>query len=125
MTYFGRAFFAESLRENSSFGTAFDAAKVRVTEREAAMGFEPSNPQMFVGGLMKTALPALEQALFEAPTVSSDFGADANAELSISIDGFSVIEDSAQPDDSSSELSDDGASDITTDDFGDVQIQIQ
>jgi hypothetical protein len=29
------------------------------------MGFEPSEPQMVVGSLMKTALPAFEQVLFD------------------------------------------------------------
>lgn len=65
MTYFGQAFFAESLRENNSFAAAFKDAKLRVAERESFMGFEPSKPQMQVGSLMKTALPAFEQALFD------------------------------------------------------------
>ena len=37
------------------------------------MGFEPSNPQMVIGSLMKTALPAFEQVLFDKtrpPTVA-------------------------------------------------------
>ena len=64
ITYFGEAFFSESLRENTSFETAFKAATQRIHERETAMGFEPSEPQMVVGKLMQTALPAFEQALF-------------------------------------------------------------
>lgn len=64
MTYFGEAFFAESLRDNTSFAAAFKAAKKRIHERESLMGFEPSEPQMVVGKLMQTALPAFEQALF-------------------------------------------------------------
>jgi hypothetical protein len=64
MTYFGEAFFAESLRNNTSFSAAFKAAKKRIHERESLMGFEPSEPQMVVGKLMQTALPAFEQALF-------------------------------------------------------------
>lgn len=65
MTYFGQAFFAESLRGNTSFEAAFKDARLRVNERENAMGFEPSEPQMVIGSLMETALPAFEQALFD------------------------------------------------------------
>ena len=73
MTYFGQAFFAESLRSNTSFEAAFKDARVRVHEREGVMGFEPSEPQMAVGSLMETALPAFEQVLFDKtrPPVAS------------------------------------------------------
>jgi len=64
MTYFGQAFFAESLRENTSFSDAFKDAAYRVQERDLYMGFEPSEPQMVIGSLMETALPAFEQVLF-------------------------------------------------------------
>ena len=63
MTYFGQAFFAESLRENTSFSDAFKDAAYRVQERELYMGFEPSEPQMVIGSLVETALPAFEQGL--------------------------------------------------------------
>ncbi|WP_367106320.1 C13 family peptidase [uncultured Psychrobacter sp.] len=65
MTYFGQAFFAESLRENNSFAAAFKDARLRVRQREDSMGFESSDPQMAIGSLMETALPAFEQALFD------------------------------------------------------------
>lgn len=65
LTYFGRAFFAESLREKNTFEEAFAYAAKRVSEKEALMGLTPSKPQMDVGSLMKTALPELEKALFE------------------------------------------------------------
>ncbi len=65
MTYFGQAFFAESLRENTSFAAAFKDASLRIREREASMGFEPSEPQMVIGSLMETALPAFEKTLFD------------------------------------------------------------
>ncbi|MGY8858029.1 MAG: C13 family peptidase [Pseudomonadales bacterium] len=73
MTYFGQAFFAESLRGNTSFESAFKDASIRVNERESAMGFEPSEPQMVIGSLMETALPAFEQVLFDKarPSVAS------------------------------------------------------
>lgn len=64
-TYFGQAFFAESLRSNTSFEAAFKDARVRVHDRESVMGFEPSEPQMAIGSLMETALPAFEQVLFD------------------------------------------------------------
>ncbi|WP_201527727.1 C13 family peptidase [Psychrobacter frigidicola] len=72
MTYFGQAFFAESLRENTSFAAAFKDASLRVSEREGFMGFEPSEPQMVIGSLMETALPAFEQVLFDKarPTIA-------------------------------------------------------
>lgn len=65
MTYFGRAFFAESMREQNTLDGAFKQARRRVGEREALMGFEPSEPQMVVGAMMQAALPELEKALFD------------------------------------------------------------
>lgn len=65
LTYFGRAFFAEALRANTGFERAFEQAYRRVGEREALRGFEPSEPQMVIGSLMKTALPEFEKMLFE------------------------------------------------------------
>lgn len=73
MSYFGRAFFAESLREKNTLADAFNQARRRVGEREALMGFEPSEPQMEVGAMMQLALPELEKALFDHvknPTVT-------------------------------------------------------
>ena len=90
MTYFGQAFFAESLRSNTSFESAFKDARLRVNERESAMGFEPSEPQMVIGSLMETALPAFEQVLFDKtrPPVASII----NDSDSIAIN---IVEDSA------------------------------
>ena len=90
MTYFGQAFFAESLRGNTSFESAFKDARLRVNERESAMGFEPSEPQMVIGSLMETALPAFEQVLFDKtrPPVASII----NDSDSIAIN---IVEDSA------------------------------
>ncbi|MFL1731863.1 C13 family peptidase [Moraxella oculi] len=64
MTYFGRAFFAQSMQEQQTIENAFRQARRRVSEREALMGFEPSEPQMVVGAMMQMALPQLEKALF-------------------------------------------------------------
>lgn len=68
MTYFGRAFFSESMREQTTLVDAFNQARRRVSEREALMGFEPSEPQMVVGAMMQEALPELEKALFHHAT---------------------------------------------------------
>lgn len=65
MSYFGRAFFAEGLREQNTLIGAFNQAYRRVNEREALMGFEPSEPQIAMGEMMQLALPELEKALFD------------------------------------------------------------
>ncbi len=64
LTYFGRAFFDESMRGASSFDKAFAQAARRVAEKEALMGLPASEPQMAVGELMQTALPEFEKVLF-------------------------------------------------------------
>lgn len=97
MTYFGQAFFSESLRENTSFATAFKDAAYRVQERELYMGFEPSEPQMVVGSLMKTALPAFEQALFDkshTPTapITNDNHMQINIEPFDNVDSAGYVE---------------------------------
>ncbi|WPC04553.1 C13 family peptidase [Pseudomonas benzenivorans] len=46
-TYFGRALFAEALQQTDDLQRAFELAKARVAEREAADGFEPSEPQIW------------------------------------------------------------------------------
>lgn len=64
LTYFGRAFFAEALRDTTSLEDAFKYTTERIANREALMGFSPSEPQMVSGSLMKNALPEFEKALF-------------------------------------------------------------
>jgi Peptidase C13 family len=46
ITYFGRAFFANALNQTDSFFTAFDQAKIEVTEREKEIEGDPSEPQI-------------------------------------------------------------------------------
>ncbi|MGE6481491.1 C13 family peptidase [Psychrobacter namhaensis] len=91
MTYFGQAFFAESLRENTSFEAAFKDAAYRVQERELYMSFEPSEPQMVIGSLMETALPAFEQVLFDKtrPPVASIINHNNSTAINIVPDGTS------------------------------------
>lgn len=66
-TYFGQAFFAESLRRTTHLADAFNEAKLSIAKHEADMGFEPSNPQFVIGSLMQNALPAFEKALMPQP----------------------------------------------------------
>ncbi len=63
-TYFGRAFFDESLRREHSLHAAYEAAVLAIREREQAEGFEPSKPQWWIGDRMATDLPTLEKTLF-------------------------------------------------------------
>jgi hypothetical protein len=61
-TYFGEALFQQGLAHEESILAAFEAAKVRVAEREAAAGFKPpSNPQVYVGAAMATKLKELDR----------------------------------------------------------------
>lgn len=49
LTYFGKAFFDQALRETYSFSTAFEKARALIGERERANRFQASNPDMYVG----------------------------------------------------------------------------
>ncbi len=73
-TYFGQAFFAESLRRYTKFRTAFDEAVISINQREQQMGFEPSEPQFVIGDLMKQALPKFEQSLVSKTVNIDEFG---------------------------------------------------
>ena len=68
-TYFGQAFFAESLPKLRRFQPAFDAASKRIAEREKMMGFEPSEPQLVMGEAIKARLPEFENSLKPLPAV--------------------------------------------------------
>ena len=68
-TYFGQAFFAESLPKLRRFQPAFEAASKRIAEREKMMGFEPSEPQLVMGEAIKARLPAFENSLKPLPAV--------------------------------------------------------
>jgi hypothetical protein len=61
-TYFGEALFQQGLAHAESVLEAFDAAKVRVAEREKAVGFKrPSNPQIYMGPAMATKIKELDR----------------------------------------------------------------
>ena len=68
-TYFGQAFFAESLPKFRRFQPAFEAASKRIAEREKMMGFEPSEPQLVMGEAIKARLPEFENSLKPLPAV--------------------------------------------------------
>ncbi|WP_407303659.1 C13 family peptidase [Acinetobacter sp.] len=63
-TYFGRAFFDQSMREQNSISAAFEQTKGTVAQWEKAQGFEASEPQWSIGKNMAFMLPQLEQRLF-------------------------------------------------------------
>ncbi|MGE8561775.1 MAG: C13 family peptidase [Acinetobacter sp.] len=67
-TYFGRAFFDQSMREQTSISAAFEQSKETVAQWEKAQGFEASEPQWSIGKNMEFMLPQLEQRLFPATT---------------------------------------------------------
>ncbi len=62
-TWFSRALYDEALRETFSFTKAFERAKRSVGERERASGYEPSNPQIFVGEAIRKKLASFERRL--------------------------------------------------------------
>lgn len=68
-TYFGQAFFAESLPKLRRFQPAFESASKRIAEREKMMGFEPSEPQLVMGEAIKARLPEFENSLKPLPAV--------------------------------------------------------
>jgi len=71
-TYFGRAYFDQALRETHSFVAAFDRARAAILRREGAERREPSCPQLFVGGAIRTKLKQFERRLVLGPHVTSD-----------------------------------------------------
>ncbi len=61
-TYFGEALFTQGLAKSDSILGAFERAKKRVAEREAAAGLAPpSNPQLSVGAAIAEKLKELER----------------------------------------------------------------
>ncbi|MBS7664088.1 caspase family protein [Pseudomonas lalucatii] len=75
-TYFGRALFAEALQQTYDLQRAFELAKAHVAEREAADGFEPSEPQIWAPEAVlahwrEWRRQQDEQALSAAPTDKS------------------------------------------------------
>ena len=63
LTYFGKAYFDEALRNTYSFARAFEAARVAIGKREQSLGLTPSNPQIFVGEAIAEKLQRMERRL--------------------------------------------------------------
>ena len=60
LTYFAEAYFQEALPASDSLLTAFDAAKIWVTEKEISEEKNPSKPQIFIGKEMQHYLEVFE-----------------------------------------------------------------
>jgi len=60
-TYLGKALYDEALRKTHSIEAAFRTARELIREREKAQGFEPSDPQIFVGEAMRGKLLQMQQ----------------------------------------------------------------
>lgn len=59
LTYFGEAFFRDSLPQAASLREAFDAAEKLVLEREREEGFKSSRPQAFFGERIEQRLASM------------------------------------------------------------------
>lgn len=62
-TWLAQALFNEELRKTYSIEAAFAAARKSIAERERAQGFEPSEPQLFVGAEIRRKLAEIEGRL--------------------------------------------------------------
>lgn len=62
-TYLAQALFNEELRKTYSMEAAFAAARKSIAERERAQGYEPSEPQLFVGAEIRRKLAEVEGQL--------------------------------------------------------------
>lgn len=62
-TYFGRAYFDEALRSTYSFIEAFRVARPKIAAREAAQGFVPSDPQIYIGKGIQPVLHTFQSQL--------------------------------------------------------------
>jgi hypothetical protein len=60
LTYFGEAFFKEALPGSASLEQAFSRAASLIAARETAQGLPHSNPQMYMGRLMRAKLALVE-----------------------------------------------------------------
>lgn len=60
LTYFGEAFFRDSLAHNTSLEESFDQALILISERESSESRTPSNPQSYIGDLIRPKLEELD-----------------------------------------------------------------
>lgn len=82
-TYFGQAFFGDSLPKFRHFLPAFEDAKKAIAKRERSMGFEPSEPQMVIGKDMAQRLPTFEKTLNTDVPVKSQSTINASTAIPI------------------------------------------
>jgi len=61
LTYFGEAFYRDSLPGAIDLRSAFEAAREDIRQREKDEGFKPSKPQAHFGELMEAKLREIEQ----------------------------------------------------------------
>jgi len=100
-TYFGRAFFAEAMRNESSIPAAFEAASLRVRQLEREGGYESSEPQMVVGRQVGALLPNFETRLFPPSEAALPMAQTSILESSLSdrriTDSVQTVEQGALP----------------------------
>lgn len=70
LTYFGRAYFVEALRQTDDFIAAHGLAAARIRSREAAEGYEHSEPQISVGSAIAPQLTRWRRERQAAPILS-------------------------------------------------------
>lgn len=63
LTFFGKAYFDEALRETHSFSAAFAKAKATIGEWEKANHYEPSNPDIHVGDEIRLKLDRIARRM--------------------------------------------------------------
>ncbi|MDR3214433.1 MAG: C13 family peptidase [Azoarcus sp.] len=80
LTDFGRAYFAEALRETRSFTDAFERARVAIDGREKAGGFRPSRPQLAGGEALKKQLDWFSRAALPGSEDGDGLPEDETAE---------------------------------------------
>jgi hypothetical protein len=62
LTYFGEAFYRDSLPYSTYLRVAFEAARKEVRRREKEIDVRPSNPQAYFGPLLEEKLRVIEQS---------------------------------------------------------------
>jgi peptidase C13-like protein len=62
LTYFGEAFYRDSLSQSTHLRTAFDAARREIRRREKEIDVRPSQPQAYFGPLLEEKLRGIELA---------------------------------------------------------------
>ena len=72
LTYFGEAFYRDSVLSAGSLRSAFDATTALIEKREKAEGVKASNPQAFFGEEMERRLAQMEQTIRRSGNVGAE-----------------------------------------------------